>query len=175
VTYEPREYWANHAPLVRKPAHAVQEEALLAALGRIQVKSILEIGVGNGRIGKLLMERWPNATYTGLDISPDRLAEARENLPERAELNLADLLTWDTAERYDLVVAVEVLMHVRPEDVEAAVLKLMEWSKRHVYTVDWTELITKTPAPWNFIHDYAALGLEPVAKTGMQSIHHAKV
>lgn len=175
MTYEPREYWTNRPPLVRKPAHEAQEQALLDALGRIQVKSILEVGVGNGRIGNLLCERWPNASYTGLDISPDRLAEARENLPERAELVEADFLAWDQDGRqYDLVVAVEVLMHVRPDDIEDAVARLFYWSRRHIVTVDWTEPIAKRIAAWNFLHDYAALGLEAVAKTGLQSVHHAK-
>lgn len=175
MTYEPREYWTNHPPLRRRPVHDTQEAALMDALGRIRVTSILEVGVGNGRIGKLLMERWPNATYTGLDISPARLAEARENLPERAELVEADLLEWDTDERSDLVVAVAVLMHVRPGDLVTATDRLKASSKRHVYTVDWTEPISKTPAPHNFRHDYEAVGFEIVAKVGRQSIHHIKV
>jgi trans-aconitate methyltransferase len=175
VTYEPREYWPSHGPLRRKAGHAAQEEALLAAMGRIQVKSILEIGVGNGRIGKLLCERWPNATYAGVDISTDRLDEARENLPESARLYHADLLEWDTDERFDLVVAAEVLMHVRPEDIEAAVARLKGWSTRHIYTADWTEPITKAITVRDYRHDYEALGLTKVATTGLQGIHHAKV
>lgn len=175
MTYEPREYWKNRAPLVRKPHHVAAEEVFMDALGRIRVSSILEIGVGNGRIGKLLVERWPNATYTGVDIAPARLAEARETLPEHAVLVEADLFDFDTDDTFDLVVAAEVLMHVRPGEVAEAVERLQLWSHRHIYTLDWDVPIKKTPAEHNFLHDYEALGLEKVASVGRQGIYHLKV
>jgi len=177
VTYEPREYWDRRQPLIReaaRKAHGAQQAALLEAFGSIQVDSILEVGVGTGRIGSLVCERWPNATYTGIDISPTRIVEARANLPERAQLVEADLLDYEPQRTFDLVLAVEVLMHVRPADLPAAVANLLSWSGRHVFTVDWTEPITKATQPHNFLHDYAALGLTPATVVGRQSIHHTE-
>lgn len=178
MSYDPRAYWTAREPLVRKPAHEAQETALMDVIGRKQASSILEVGVGDGRIGKLLTGRWPNASYDGFDISADRIAEAREVLPEHAALHEADLFDvpdLPDEQKADLVVACEVLMHVRPEDVELAVLKLAGWSKRHVYTVDWDTPVAKTPAEHNFLHDYEALGLEKVASVGLQGIYHLKV
>lgn len=176
MTYDPRDYWAARPPLVRKPAHEAQEAALMDAIGRKQITSILEVGVGDGRIGKLLTAKWPVATYAGVDISADRIDEARRNLPDYATLVNADLfdLSVDTDDRFDLVVAVEVLMHVKPEDVEDAVTRLATWSGRHVYTVDWDTPIAKTPAEHNFLHDYERW-FEKVASVGRQGIYHLKV
>lgn len=175
-TYDPQEYWtARPAMTVQRP-HANQEIALLKAIEHIDPMSILEVGVGLGRVGKLLCERWPGAKYTGIDLSPGRLAEARKNLPEYAELVHDDLLDWDPdAEKYDLVIAVEVLMHVRPQDAAEAVARLFRWSSGYVCTVDWTQAVNKPIASHNFIHDYGTLSLPAVARTGLQSIHLAEV
>jgi trans-aconitate methyltransferase len=177
VTYDPREYWTSRPPLVRKPAHEAQETALMDAIGRKQITSILEVGVGDGRIGRLLTAKWPGATYAGVDISPARAEEARAALPDYATVVESDLFDLDvnSDDQFDLVVAVEVLMHVKPEDVEDAVTRLATWSGRHVYTVDWDTPVAKTPADHNFLHDYAALGLEKVASVGRQGIYHLKV
>jgi trans-aconitate methyltransferase len=175
MSYDPRTYWTE-APAMRvKPAHEAQAAALMDAVGRKQVSSILEVGCGFGRIGRLLVEKWPNATYTGIDISQDRISEARAALPDHATLVEADLLEYDTDHSFDLVVAVEVLMHVRPEEVEEAVERLQLWSHRHIYTVDWDTPIAKAPAAHNFLHDYEALGFEKVASTGLQGVYHLKV
>lgn len=177
MSYDPRTYWTE-APAMRvKAAHAEQETVLMDAIGRKQVSSILEVGCGFGRIGALLTDKWPNATYAGIDISPDRIAEASANLPADGRVTLAeaDLLDFDTDDSFDLVVAVEVLMHVRPEQVEEAVERLQLWSHRHVYTVDWDTPIDKPAADHNFLHDYRELGFEKVASVGLQGVYHLKV
>lgn len=160
---------------VRKPAHEAQETALMEVVGRKHVSSILEVGCGDGRIGKLLTTRWPSAEYVGLDISHTLIAEARRTLPEDAVLVEADLYDLETEEKADLVVAVELLMFLPPDRVEDAVLRLAGWSGRHVYTVDWDVPLTKTIAPGQYLHDYEALGLEKVGSVGRQGIYHLKV
>lgn len=161
--------------IVRKPAHEAQETALMEAVGRKQVLSILEVGVGDGRIGQLLTGRWPHAEYVGVDASADRINEARRNLPENAVLVEAGLFDLETGEKADLVVAVEVLMFLPPERVGEAVQRLADWSGRHVYTVDWDVPLNKTVAEGQYLHDYEALGLEKVASVGRQGIYHLKV
>lgn len=175
MSYDPRDYWTNAPAMKVKPAHEAQATALMDAIGRKQVSSILEVGVGFGRIGKLLTDKWPSATYTGIDISIDRIGEARTALPEHATLEVADVLDFDTDDSFDLVVAVEVLMHVRPDDIEQVVERLQLWSHRHIYTVDWDTDIGKPAAAHNFLHDYVELGFEKVASTGLQGIYHLKV
>lgn len=175
MTYEPRTYWTEAPPMRVRPAHEAQATALMDAIGRKQVSSILEVGVGAGRIGRMLTVKWPSAEFTGIDISGARVVEAAGNLPEHARLVEADLLDYDTDESFDLVVAVEVLMHVRPEQVEEAVERLQLWSHRHIYTVDWDTPIDKPIADHNFLHDYVELGFEKVATTGRQGIYHLKV
>lgn len=178
MTYNPREYWTSAPPMTIWPAHADQEAELMATIGHLGPASILEIGVGFGRIGGLLTRRWPDARYVGVDISPDRVAEARARLDSgidsRVEVMEADIVEWVPYGRYDLVIAVEVLMHIRPADLAGVIEKMKRTARQHVYTVDWVEPIhpMKAVAPWNFLHDYAAHGLQLVTMTGRQGIHH---
>jgi len=172
--YDPRAYWAIHPPFPNRPAHRAQEIVLLDEWSKISPKSILEVGVGQGRIAALALKLWPDASYIGIDISTDRLAEARAALGEWPRLVEADLLTYRPVRASDLVLAVEVLMHIPPSDLQAAVDNLRAWSRRDVYTVDWTEPATGPVADHNFIHDYAGLGFTPVATVGRQTIFHAE-
>jgi trans-aconitate methyltransferase len=173
MTYDPQEYWTTAPPMKVRPAHVRQELALGNAIQHLNPKSILEVGCGWGRVGRLLCALWPDASYTGIDISPDRIKEARERLPERAELITTDLLNFKPGNGYDLVVAVEVLMHVRPPDLSTAISRMKGWANRWVYTLDWTQALHPDDpvAPWNFRYDYTNYGLVVVGTTGRQSIH----
>jgi SAM-dependent methyltransferase len=169
--YDPVEYWTNAPPMEIKPAHLRQQAALGGAISHLNPTSILEIGVGWGRIGLMLCDMWPDAAYTGIDISPDRITEASRKLPERAQLYPVDVLNYMPSEQFDLVIAVEVLMHVQPEDLRTVITRMKGWSRRWVYTVDWTAPVDKPVAPWNFRYDYTRYGLTVVGTTGLQSIH----
>jgi len=171
VTYNPREYWRDKPADPVKRVHGRQEAALLDAVADLTPTSILEVGVGTGRIASLLTTKWPDATYTGIDLSPARLAYARKTLPGHVELIETDLLDWEPDHFCDLVIAVEVLMHIRPSDLDYAMERLRVWSRQAIVTVDWTEPIEGPIGPWNFLHDYAAHGLRVVSKVDLQSVH----
>jgi SAM-dependent methyltransferase len=50
--------------------------AALAAVGSAPVRA-LDLGTGSGAIARKLSERWPDAEVTGVDVSPQMIAEAQ--------------------------------------------------------------------------------------------------
>jgi len=77
---------------------------LLAQVPLTAPKTVIDMGCGPGNSTELLAERWPEARVTGLDSSPNMLAEARKRLPA-ATFAEADATTWTPAPGTDLVFA----------------------------------------------------------------------
>lgn len=65
-------------------------------------RSIYDLGCGPGNITRLLAERWPGAAVTGVDSSPDMLAQARRDAPA-ITLQQADIATWSPSAPADLL------------------------------------------------------------------------
>ena len=81
---------------------------LLAALPAIEAHTAVDIGCGPGNSTEVLAARFPKATVSGFDSSPDMIAAARKRLPglrfevlELAELDRACGLCLVTAWRLD--------------------------------------------------------------------------
>jgi trans-aconitate 2-methyltransferase len=77
---------------------------LLAAVPLEQVRRAVDIGCGPGNSTELLVERFPQATVTGLDSSPEMLAAARKRLPGVAFVE-ADVAAWVPDGAVDLLYA----------------------------------------------------------------------
>lgn len=76
------------------------------------VKRILEVGCGEGEMGKRLAALYPGAEYLGIDIAPDVIAEARSRYSAlHFEVCPIDRLE-ETRFLPDLVVATEVFEHL---------------------------------------------------------------
>jgi SAM-dependent methyltransferase len=173
MTYVPVDYWRERGKryereFVRSPKFVAQEEALTALLGRLKFSSVLEVGCGFGRIGALVTALRPGVIYTGIDISPDMLDSAREKMPDATlfEGTLSDfdreadaVSDRDVGSQFDLVLAVESLMHVLPSEIEVTVETMRLLSRRHIVTLDWTYPLAPAIkiAEHNFLHDYRAL------------------
>lgn len=175
-----REYWSENRGVVPtypsdNPAHPHQEQVLSTALRTlIGIGSVLEVGCGNGRIAALLERVLPKATYTGLDISRECIAETQRVRPD-AELICGAIQDLDTDRRWDLVVTSEVLMHIPPDEVESVVAKLQRLG-RYIVAVEWAPLrLPKVIDPHNWPHDYRSL-LRPFydARTDEQMVYIAE-
>jgi trans-aconitate 2-methyltransferase len=66
---------------------------LLAALPAIEVRNAIDIGCGPGNSTELLAARFPNASVSGIDTSPDMIAAARTRLPG-LRFELEDIKRW---------------------------------------------------------------------------------
>lgn len=88
------DYERQHALIAEAVVRAAPEEGT----GRF---SILELGAGTGSLARHLLETYPHAVVTALDISPTMLAECRRTLEpfgERARVVEADLATADLSD-----------------------------------------------------------------------------
>jgi ubiquinone/menaquinone biosynthesis C-methylase UbiE len=85
----------------------------------------LDVGCGTGRLLAFLHDAWPGLKWTGLDLSPPYLAEARRLIGRTARVKLiegaAEKLPFDDAS-LDLVVS-SFLMHELPPEIRAAALE----------------------------------------------------
>ena len=112
---------ADARALVPRPETETLVERALAVAGGIERPRILDVGVGSGAIALALKDERPDAEVTGVDLSADALALARENA-ERLGLEI-ELRQGDgahaAAEGWDVVVAnppyVESLDELQPE------------------------------------------------------------
>jgi SAM-dependent methyltransferase len=80
------------------------------------IARILELGSGTGSLARFLLEWFPGARLTALDVSPVMLAECRRALApfgDRAQVVEADLATADLGLGYDAVVSRLAIHHLR--------------------------------------------------------------
>lgn len=93
-------------------------EDLLGQIGEITPKKIVDLGCGPGNKTSLLAQRWPAAQVTGLDSSPEMIAQAQrtEHLPN-LDFDVVDAREWQPTEQVDLLFSNAMLQWV-PEHRE---------------------------------------------------------
>jgi release factor glutamine methyltransferase len=92
--------------LVPRPETEIVVERALALLAGRRSPRVLDIGVGSGAIALAVKDERPDAHVTGVDVSPEALALARENarlLGLEVDIRAGDLDA--AAEGWDLVVS----------------------------------------------------------------------
>ncbi len=144
------------------PEKQLQEEALIDYLKTIDppFQTILEVGCGFGRISKLILSNFPGVQeYLAVDISPDQLENARRYVnSDKIRFRESDIQSLQLDKKYDLVIAVSVLLHILPSEIDQVVSKLVSFSRMHVVNVDYYENNKpKQIAPHNFMHEYVAI------------------
>ena len=84
----------------------IQARWAIEVIDRLELggdETLLDAGCGSGRVTKLLLERLPRGRVIGVDSSAAMIEKAREALPERAELIVADLLQVELDDPVDAV------------------------------------------------------------------------
>jgi SAM-dependent methyltransferase len=86
-------------------------------LGDLRNKSILEVGVGTGRLAQHILRRG-GRRFTGIDISPKTVERARQNLSgySNAELLLADAGEFVRPAAYHAAYSVLTFMHIADKE-----------------------------------------------------------
>lgn len=176
-------------------AYELQEAAFSSILPKVLtslgVASVLEVGPGFGRITRLLLAAYPSppATYALSDLSEAALIETSEAFPKvDFSLYVGPLQNARPFPRrvFDLVVAIEVLMHIPPDKVDRAVDHLLASVRPRtanhpggvLITCDWTEALpllsngTEHPIRTsNHRHNYPRLFKESGATSGHTHTH----
>lgn len=82
--------------------------------------SLLDLGCGNGRFYKFLLERLPkhDSDYTGIDTNSELLDEAKKTHPQGQFImqNILADLNWKNFGTYDLVVAFGFTHHIPSQE-----------------------------------------------------------
>lgn len=141
--------------------------------------SILEVGPGLGRITRLALAAFPLAAFSAADIAIAPLAEAERLSGGLEDSYLGSISASDFYQSnkyyrtvaggkkpsYDLVIAIEVLMHVPPDELGTADANLYALTKPrgHLIVCDWTEPLPtrgdgsdRPVRVQNYRHDYMA-------------------
>jgi trans-aconitate methyltransferase len=152
------DYWKERgkryeAGFVHTPLFEEQERALLTALAELEFGSVLEVGCGFGRVTALVMQSQPSL-YTAIDVSAEMLASAKSQIP-MVDFAQSAILDYKPGRQWDLVLGVEVLMHIPPSDIAATVNHLRSLSAHHLVTLDYVG--DRELAAHNWKHDYAHL------------------
>ena len=83
-------------------------------IGRIStspVRRALDAGCGPGNSSELLLARFPDATLTGMDNSPNMVNAARQRLPG-VRFELGDIANWNVSDEFDVILANAVIQWV---------------------------------------------------------------
>ena len=157
--YDPVTYWKQagktyYQDFKYNDEYIKQEEALIKYLEEIEFNSVLELGCGFGRITQLFAMMYIE-DYTGVDVSTEQLNHAKEF--SQYKFIESDILPLQLDRKFDLVIAVEVLMHQTPDKIQSIIDKMKSLSKKHVIDVDYYANEGVWLEPHNFKHDYYGL------------------
>ena len=203
--YDPIKYWTEEKTDFLKPgqtaesipAHREHCKAILFLLAPIkdQIKSVLEIGCGYGRLTKYLLDNdifSHLSRYDAIDLSLHKVEAAISYIPTTKYVPILTLWSENFAAArmrtaridlqkhweggYDLVFASQVLMHQLPADIDYWIKKMSSLSKKYIMSLDWFE--QQEPAnvaPHNFIHDYEKIYMRQVGPVTLQSVRMAEL
>jgi release factor glutamine methyltransferase len=119
--------------LVPRPETEIVVERALSHLEGLSEPTVLDVGTGTGAIALAIADEHPDANVTAIDVSPDALALARENLDivgvdGRVRLVEHDLMEGLGRDRFDLVVSNPP--YIEPEDIETLQPEVRDWEPR---------------------------------------------
>lgn len=99
-----------------------------------KTKSVLEIGVGTGRIA---VKTAPDCRrFTGIDISEKTIGKAKENI-KNAVLICGDFLKYDFKEKFDVIYSSLTFLHIKEKQKAFnTVHRLLNENGRFVLSVD---------------------------------------
>jgi trans-aconitate methyltransferase len=92
------------------PEIARTRHAIICELGEFSSASVLEVGCGIGNVLTYMKEKGFDGEYTGIDLMPEMIAQARQRHPE-ARFIEGDLLQMKNGEAADYVIASGVYQH----------------------------------------------------------------
>lgn len=162
--YKPLDYWSKRGKkykddFIHNEFFKIQENTLLDHLKTIQFESVLEFGCGFGRITDLILKNFEIRQYKAFDLSQDQINNAKKLCNNyNVEFEVSTIEDYVDTKKYDLVIGVEILMHVPPEMIISAIENLSKFSNKHMINIDFYEDISITKlAKHNFLHQYGSI------------------
>lgn len=112
-------------------------EVFIDALLLSPDKSVLEIGVGTGRLAVRVCGNC--RCFTGIDISPKTIQRAKENLRDFNKVSLicSDIFTYQFNERFDIIYSSLTFMHIKDKcAMIQKIANLLNQNGRFVLSID---------------------------------------
>ena len=134
-------------PELRRYMDQWDGELFLEALALDGTQSVLEIGVGTGRLA--LRTAPMSRRFIGIDLSPKTIVRAGENLASFGNVTLlcGDFLTTAFHDTYDVIYSSLTFMHVAQKEIAIAKLaSLLVPGGRMVLSLDKTGMRLSTTA-----------------------------
>lgn len=129
------EYWQRNAASPNTLASTRGVFArMLARAGTIE--SAIEFGANIGLNLTALEELLPGAKLVGVELSAEAAQIARERVP-RATIHTASMLSFEPAEKYDLVFTKGVLIHINPDALPRVYDLMYRTSRRYVMVCEY--------------------------------------
>src|SRR5918994_955401 len=97
------------------PMEAMGRE-VLERLPLAGTETAIDAGCGSGRVTEALIARLPAGRVVGVDASASMIDAARERLGDRAELHVADLVTFDLGIRADAILSTATFHWIADHD-----------------------------------------------------------
>jgi len=126
-----KEYWDKRAESwnTMLEDNVYDKDKVLQELKKLNPKSILDIGCGNGNWTKILSDELPKVPYLGIDISKEMIKYAKKRNPKK-EFKIKDLTQLLNIDKYDLGFAYTCFLHISPKDMEKAIENIKQYCKR---------------------------------------------
>jgi len=109
MTWDPQQYLAFGGHRLRPALE------LLLRIPLTDPAEVIDLGCGPGNVTRYLRERWPEARITGVDNSPEMLAEAAKAHPA-TDWVAADLAEWEPARPVDVLYSNAALQWLEGHD-----------------------------------------------------------
>jgi len=84
---------------------------------------VLDVGCGNGRLGKFLKERLKKIDYVGIDENKYLLNQAKKTLSEVKLIEKNVLDDWELKDKFDLIAIIGLLHHIPGKENRLKILK----------------------------------------------------
>ncbi len=164
MTFDPDLHWTANGPYLASLSvskeHIATEARIRELLGEMgNLRDVLDVGCGQGRLAAVLKDVLPKAKYSGVDLGAAQIEGTRAVRPD-GTFYQSKLQDFQPDRQWDLVLCSEVLMHVPPADIRAVAQTLKAAARRFMLLIEWvpTEDELKRPIdPQNWPHDYATL------------------
>jgi release factor glutamine methyltransferase len=114
--------------LIPRPETETVVERCLALIAPLDAPRVLDVGTGTGAIALAIADEHPGALVTGIDVSVDALALARENAARTSvavELHQHDLFAGLPGGDWDLVVSNPP--YVRRDELDRLAPEVVDW------------------------------------------------
>lgn len=108
---------------------------------------ILDVGAGTGLLSEFLMERYPKASFTLIDISERMLDIAKNRFGSSSNIKyvIADYSKYDFVEKYDLVVSALSIHHLEDEEKKEFYKKSYSILKQNGIFINADQVYGETP------------------------------